>query len=184
MGMVQTTQHDNLSERVVNVLDNLKKLEKTLDDQSGKDILEKKQDQETEKEKIEKRYYQVDDQHPEQSPYVVRNAKPTAATTAQPIKSKTIEKVEEVLSERLDKVYYAMNEAKQAEFKEEGEKTARLIDDMVVGFRAQAKKVLELIKQWLMIIPGVNKFFIEQESKIKTQKIMAFAAKYKRENKK
>jgi len=182
--MVQTTQHDNLTERVVNVLDNLKKLEKTLDEQPGKDIGEKKKEQEREKEKIEKRYYQVDDQHPEQSPYVVRSAKPTPATTTQPVKSKIIEKVEEVLSERLDKIYYAMDESKQAEFKTQGEETASLINDMIVTFKTQAKKVLDLIKQWLSIIPGVNKFFIEQESKIKTQKIMVFAQKYKRENKK
>lgn len=183
--MTQTLQHNNLTERVTNVLENLKKLEQTLDEQPESKISRKRREKaEASKEQLERYYRKVDDQHPEQSPYVVRGAKPTAAAVGQPVKSKTLEKVEEVLSERLNKVYYAMNEGKQAEFKATGEKTARLIDEMVVSFKAQAKKILDLIKQWLSIIPGVNKFFIEQESKIKTQKIMAFAQKYKRENKK
>jgi hypothetical protein len=180
--MTQAAQHSNLSERVNNVLENLKNLEKTLDEQPERKIDKQKKEKAEVVKEAEKHYYQVDDKHPEQSPYVVRSAKPAAI--AQPTKSKTIEKVEEVLAERLDKVYYNMDAAKQAEFKTQGEETARQINDMIINFRTQAKKVLDLIKKWLSLIPGVNKFFIEQESKIKTQKIMTFAQKYKRENKK
>lgn len=176
--MPQTNLRNNITERVNNVLDNLKRLEKTLDAQPSK-----KEKVLSEKEKAEKHYYKIDEDHPEQSPYVVRSAKPTV----QPVsvsKPKTLEAVEKVMTERLDKIYYAMDETKQAEFKNEGEKTAIAINDLIVNFKAQAKKVLDLIKRWLLIIPGVNKFFIEQESKIKTEKIIAYAMKYKREHKK
>ena len=43
---------------------------------------------------------------------------------------------------------------------------------MVRGFRVKVKRVLELIYEWLKTIPGVNKFFLEQEAKIKTDEIM------------
>jgi len=33
-------------------------------------------------------------------------------------------------------------------------------------------KIASLIRKWLSIIPGVNKFFLEQEAKIKADEIM------------
>jgi hypothetical protein len=38
---------------------------------------------------------------------------------------------------------------------------------------------LKLIREWLLIIPGVNKYFLEQEAKIKTDKIQQL---YEREH--
>jgi hypothetical protein len=43
----------------------------------------------------------------------------------------------------------------------------------------KAKEVLKLIVIWLRFIPHVNKYFLEQESKIKTDKILDL---YKREH--
>ena len=40
----------------------------------------------------------------------------------------------------------------------------------------KARKVLKLIKGWLKMIPGVSRFFLEQEAAIKAQKIMEIAA--------
>ena len=38
--------------------------------------------------------------------------------------------------------------------------------------KLKVKKVVNLIKKWLTMIPGVNKFFLEQEAKIKTDEIV------------
>jgi hypothetical protein len=41
----------------------------------------------------------------------------------------------------------------------------------------QARKLLTLIRRWLVLIPGVNKFFLEKEAKIKVEKIVNLAEK-------
>ena len=38
--------------------------------------------------------------------------------------------------------------------------------------KIQVKKIFILIISWLKIIPGVNKFFLEQEAKIKADRIL------------
>jgi hypothetical protein len=36
----------------------------------------------------------------------------------------------------------------------------------------KARQVIDLLKKWLSLIPGINLYFLEQEVKIKTDKIM------------
>jgi hypothetical protein len=43
------------------------------------------------------------------------------------------------------------------------------------------KKILALIRDWLKLIPGVNRFFLEQEAKIKTDKILLAAEEKKQQ---
>jgi len=50
---------------------------------------------------------------------------------------------------------------------------------MVGSFKIKARKVLHLIRDWLKIIPGINKYFLEQEAKIKTDKIIELAEQEK-----
>jgi hypothetical protein len=47
-------------------------------------------------------------------------------------------------------------------------------------FKATARVVLDLIRQWLMLIPRVNRYFLEQESKIKTDRMMTLQRKLKK----
>jgi hypothetical protein len=68
----------------------------------------------------------------------------------------------------------------QAAFKKVGEETAEKIKGMMDSGKLKAKKVVDLIKDWLKMIPGVNKFFLEQEAKIKTDKIMLLAEEERR----
>lgn len=89
-----------------------------------------------------------------------------------PEKSQTLQTIENILEEDLEEVYYNLDKAHQRVFKEAGEKTASIIEKLIKTAKATAKKVLELIKNWLRLIPGVNKFFLEQEAKIKTDKII------------
>jgi len=84
----------------------------------------------------------------------------------------SIKEIEEVLSNDLDDIYFQMTPDKQQEFKSKGEETARKVSDLLIKSNINIKKIVKLIMNWLKIIPGVNKFFLEQESKIKTDRVL------------
>lgn len=79
--------------------------------------------------------------------------------------------IESILEEGLADFYYRMNPVDQQKFKVRGEIIARKIAQIVSKPSYKPNKIVELIKKWLALIPGVNKFFIEQISKIKADKI-------------
>lgn len=97
-----------------------------------------------------------------------------AAAVQPPIvqKDELTAEVEEVLQEDLGEMYGSLPEAKRQEFKKEGEKLAGLLTRMIRHGKIHGRAVLRLIVHWLKIIPGVNRFFLEQEAKIKTDKIL------------
>jgi hypothetical protein len=112
--------------------------------------------------------------------------KPIVAAVVRPItqrppKSEALVKIEKILEEDLEEFYFTMSEDKRREFKEKGEETAGKIEKMMEAGKTVARKILKLIRQWLKLIPGVNKFFLEQEAKIKTDKIKALVEKKKTE---
>jgi hypothetical protein len=80
--------------------------------------------------------------------------------------------IENILAKDMEEMYINMDPAKQQEFKREGEKTAREISSLLEKAKVKVKKIIGLIKKWLSIIPGINKFFLEQESKIKADEIL------------
>ena len=55
-----------------------------------------------------------------------------------------------------------------------GETTAQKIKEAVLKKTTRIKDIVHLIIGWLKSLPGVNKFFIEQEAKIKADKIMRY----------
>ncbi|MCH8049516.1 hypothetical protein IH979_02285 [Patescibacteria group bacterium] len=65
-------------------------------------------------------------------------------------------------------------EEKKPAFKARGEEIAATVKTMVDTGKVRVKKILDLIREWLSMIPGVNKFFLEQEAKIKTDKVMDY----------
>lgn len=85
--------------------------------------------------------------------------------------------VEDILEEDLEELYKRLSPQKQQEFKKTGEEITSKIAQMVQFARVRVKDILALIRQWLRIIPGVNKFFLEQEAKIKADKILALTQK-------
>ena len=97
---------------------------------------------------------------------------PSAALAPVAAKSPQYQRIELILEESLGDLYFQMDEAHRKMFRAEGEKTVREIDWLVSSAKATVSKVLYLIRRWLMLIPGVNKFFLEQEAKIKTDKVM------------
>lgn len=104
--------------------------------------------------------------------------KPPAAPAV--AKDPVLKEVESILEENLDKVYAELPPELRPKFKLKGEEVAAAIHDMVSQAKVKAKKVLKLIVGWLKIIPGVNRFFLEQEAAIKTQKIIAMVEKNKK----
>ncbi|MBT6253928.1 hypothetical protein HOI83_01715 [Candidatus Uhrbacteria bacterium] len=91
------------------------------------------------------------------------------------VKDPHLLKIEGVLSEDMGELYAALPPDVQPIFKAKGEEVAGKIMEMFAGAQVAAKKVLGLIREWLGIVPNMNKFYLEQESKIKTDQIMELA---------
>lgn len=110
-------------------------------------------------------------------------ALPQAAPIAAPIqKSPLLLEIESIMEENLQEIYQNMPDELKQKFNIEGEKTAGEIQTLMQSFKATTKKIIDLLKKWLLIIPGINKFFLEQEAKIKADKIMAIQlAKFKKQ---
>jgi len=83
-----------------------------------------------------------------------------------------LKQIEGILSENIKEAFLNMSPEQQIKFKEEGEKVADSIFQMFESAKIQVKKIVDLISGWLKRLPGVNKYFIEQESKIKADKII------------
>jgi hypothetical protein len=88
--------------------------------------------------------------------------------------------IEAILAEDMEELYKNLPKNLQSDFKKKGEKTAQEIKDIISQAKVVVFKVVKLIKEWLLMIPGVNKFFLEQASKIKTQKILDLSEQIKK----
>lgn len=95
-------------------------------------------------------------------------------------KSETLTKVEKILEKDLGYIYFKMPDDAKMSFKIKGEEISLKIEGMIEAGKVIARKILALIKSWLQIIPGVNKFFVEQEAKIKADEIMEYVEREKK----
>ena len=118
---------------------------------------------------------------PETKVEQVAEVKTVTSTPVSPpiISSQTkVEKdIEGILAKGLDNVFLSMDASTQQEFKKKGEKTSQAIVVLLQKTKLKVKKIINLIVSWLKIIPKVNKYYIEQEAKIKTEEILL---KYKK----
>ena len=80
--------------------------------------------------------------------------------------------VEAILEDDLEELYFSMNEQQQEKFKKKGEQTASQIVKLIKAGKATFRKIFKLILSWLKFIPGVNKYFLEQEAKIKSDRVL------------
>jgi hypothetical protein len=87
-------------------------------------------------------------------------------------KNSEVVKIESILSEHLDDLYLMMTPQQQLAFREKGEETAGKIATLLQGAKVKIREILNLIRDWLKLLPGINKFFLEQEAKIKTDRIL------------
>ena len=81
--------------------------------------------------------------------------------------------IEAILESDLEEIYFSMTPQDQEKFKKKGEEITTKIIVLIEEEKFNFKKIFKLILSWLKVIPGVNKFFIEQEAKIKTDRILS-----------
>ncbi len=88
-------------------------------------------------------------------------------------------KIEKILEDGVGDAYAKLSPIQKQEFKIKGEEVALAIREMVKTTHFKVKKIFRLILEWLKMLPGVNRFFLEQEAKIKTDKIIALAKEHR-----
>lgn len=105
-------------------------------------------------------------------------AKPTGRVpkrTAVPIpkmRDEVVIKIEKILESGLAEEYSKLSPIAKQEFKIKGEEVAEKIKEILSSTHIKVKKIFSLIVEWLRLLPGVNKFFLEQEAKIKTDHLI------------
>jgi hypothetical protein len=93
------------------------------------------------------------------------------------VRDETTVQIEKLLSQGLEKAYDELTPVQKQEFKIKGEKTALEIQQLLKSTHVKVKKIFFLIVEWLKTLPGVDKFYLEQEAKIKADKIIALKKK-------
>lgn len=97
----------------------------------------------------------------------------TQNITSQPMTSEIVHaRVENILAKDMDKVFLSLDAGTQRAFKIKGEKTSKKITSLLMQTKVKAKEITMLILEWLRIIPKINKHYLEQEAKIKTDDIL------------
>lgn len=92
-------------------------------------------------------------------------------------KDKVLIGIEHILAENLSDAYTMLPPDKRGEFKKRGEEIAVKVKEMVDKGHVHIRRVLRWIRDWLRMIPGVNSFFLEQEAKIKADKLLEYYKK-------
>ncbi|MBI3956913.1 MAG: hypothetical protein HY340_02890 [Candidatus Kerfeldbacteria bacterium] len=98
---------------------------------------------------------------------------PTVATAAPPAIQRLLKEVEGILSDGLDDAYGSMDALTQKEFKEEGERAAEQIRSLLEQTKVKVRNIIKILTRWLTMIPGVSRLFVEQEAKIKTDRLLS-----------
>lgn len=89
------------------------------------------------------------------------------------IKDDLTKEIEEIMSDGLAEAFTTLSPVEQQEFKLKGEETAFQIRQMMSETKIKVRKIFLLLIEWLRFLPGVNTFYLEQEAKIKADKIMS-----------
>lgn len=99
-------------------------------------------------------------------------------TLAQDFQKQRAAAIDSILSEGLNEIFLQMKGQEQKDFKKKGEETVAKINVLLSQTKVKVNKIISLIREWLKMIPGVNKFFLEQEVKIKADKILKIKDKF------
>lgn len=132
--------------------------------------LEKVKEQEAEKLDLEKQVEKDIEEH-KQEVGTITTLEQIQAISQQQNKPQDLIQVEAILEEGLDEYYMQMPPEMRQRFKEKGEETASKIIILLKKTKVKFGKILTLIKEWLKMIPGINRWFLRQQSKIKTDEL-------------
>lgn len=89
------------------------------------------------------------------------------------VKDEATVQIEKIMEEDLVDAFRELTPIQKQQFKIKGEETAWEIRKLLKATHVKIKKIFRLILEWLKMLPGINRFFLEQEAKIKTDKIIA-----------
>ncbi|MBT3230826.1 hypothetical protein HN358_03565 [Candidatus Uhrbacteria bacterium] len=162
----------------------VKKIEKA--QEKGLDLgLDKKEVKEVKEVKEDERKLEVEKPVEKEKPQEVAET-PAVSVTPEPPSQIPIKKeeilvdLEQILADDLTDIFLELPDARKLEFKQRGEEVAQKIREMVSTGKFKIGKALNWIREWLQMIPGVNKYFIDQEAKIKADKIVQYTKDYKK----
>jgi hypothetical protein len=97
---------------------------------------------------------------------------PATGQAATSLEKERAAAIDQILEEGLSEVFLKMSPQEQQAFKVKGEETVSKINILLSQTKVKINKIIDLIRDWLKFIPGINKFFLEQETKIKADKII------------
>ena len=118
---------------------------------------------------------QVEKQEPAEKPQELPTRAPVVQQVVPQIqKDRFLIGIEHILSDNLGDAYLALPPDKRTAFKARGEEIATKVKEMADKGRLHVHKILHWIRDWLRMIPGVNVFFLEQEAKIKADKLLEY----------
>jgi|AntAceMinimDraft_4_1070372.scaffolds.fasta_scaffold03974_7 hypothetical protein len=89
------------------------------------------------------------------------------------VKDELTQRIEELMETGIEDAYAELSPIEQQEFKIKGEETAWKIRQALKKTHVKIKEIFKLLFEWLKMLPGINKFFLEQEAKIKADKIFS-----------
>lgn len=139
--------------------------------------LEKKETREQQTPEQEKQPEQTDKPKDQtEKPFMRRFRKPRPIVPLS-AKDPVMVKIEKIMEDGLNDSYQRLSPVAKQEFKLKGEQTASEVGELLKSSHIKVKKILHLILDWLKMLPGVNSFFLEQEAKIKTDKIISLKDK-------
>jgi hypothetical protein len=85
--------------------------------------------------------------------------------------------VEGIMEEDLEDLYKDLPDADKLIFKKKGEETATYISQLLLETKIRIQEIFKALLDWLKIIPGISKAFVEQEAKIKTDQLIKMKKK-------
>jgi len=95
-------------------------------------------------------------------------------------KDQITEEIEKIMSEGLGDTFKQMDRIQQMEFKLKGEETAYKIRQILQSSHVRMKSIFRLLLEWLKMLPGINRFYLEQEAKIKADHLFHLHGKHKK----
>ena len=111
----------------------------------------------------------------------LRRPKSQKPTTIPQVRDEITVKVEKIMEEGLADAYKELGTIERQEFKIKGEQTALQIRELLQATHIKIKKIFKLLFEWLKMLPGINRFYLEQEAKIKADKIVSLKDQYNKQ---
>jgi len=88
------------------------------------------------------------------------------------VRDEITKQIEQIMEEGLADAFKELSVVEQQQFKMKGEEVALELRVQMTKTKVKMKKIFQLLFDWLRLLPGINKLYLRQEAKIKTDKIM------------